>query len=171
MKDLQVFQAGGKLKKFFNITLFIILNFKEESQIFNQRLNKIQKEKLVNHENDSWDDDLSDNTEITIPSPRPYQYSNNIAKNKMIKRKVARKQSNDLFEENLVDTVKMSREINRDSYLSNSLEQLTLEDRNVNSALNKLTSDSKISFTNENQVKSCNLIYRPLFFSIKLKLL
>jgi hypothetical protein len=83
----------------------------------------------------------------------PHHFSNN----KMIKRKVARKQSNDLFVDNSIDSVKMPKEKrHHDSYLSNSLEQLTLEERNVESALNKLTSDSKVSFSHENQVKSCN---------------
>jgi hypothetical protein len=83
----------------------------------------------------------------------PHHLSNN----KMIKRKVARKQSNDLFVDNSIDNLKTPIEKrHHDSYLSNSLEQLTLEERNVESALNKLTSDSKVSFSHENQVKSCN---------------
>ena len=141
-------------------------------------MNKIQKEKL--HDNNSWnedDDDISYSTDMTISSTKPYDDlytegnydSKNKTKTKSIKRKVARKKSFDELVEGNLRTInnldnndeRNSGEMlrNQDLYLSNSFENLCLNEKNENidsARSSKLKSNSKISFSNDNQLKSCN---------------
>ena len=131
---------------------FIFVYYLEESQIFNQRLTKIQKDKLTNFESDSWDEDCtSDNTEISIPSPTSDNYSNLFRNNNinekndnksMIKRKVARKtSSNDYIKSQMNDD-------QQEFYnLDNQFEQLRIDKDDSKYVRNTKSSDY--------QLKSC----------------
>lgn len=63
----------------------------EESQIFNQRLNRIQREKLNNFGQELSDDDDYGQESSVASNNRDYDYSNGSSNYKFIKRKVARK--------------------------------------------------------------------------------
>ena len=132
-------------------------------------MNKIQKEKLLNDENAFWDEEYSDNSEITISSPKSYnQYSQvigNVKNNlkiekKLMKRKVAKITANKLDKDHMNQKRCVSENsLQHDIQLNDSFDQISLEDNfDRNEKFNKLTSCSKTSTSNDFQLKSCNSI-------------